>query len=116
MTVSPIAGRGILSTSSFHVPSVSHIPKLTMQLLSAGQITDHGCHIILKADSCCVQDLHMGLLVRVGLGIMILWAFRSLTGCVSVRPLCASHRCHPVHLPPRQLHCLPLLLCSGIIV
>jgi hypothetical protein len=25
-----VAGCGILSTSAFHVPSVSHIPKLTM--------------------------------------------------------------------------------------
>jgi len=37
-----------------------------MQLLSPGQITDHGCHIILESDSCCVQDLFMGLLVGTG--------------------------------------------------
>ena len=58
-----VAGRGILSTSSFDVPTVSHVPKLTMQLLSMGQITDHGCRIILESDSCCVQDLRTGLLV-----------------------------------------------------
>jgi hypothetical protein len=34
-----------------------------MQLLSAGQITDHGCHIILVSNSCCVQDLCTGHLV-----------------------------------------------------
>lgn len=33
----PIAGRGILSASSFHVPYILHIPKLTMQLMSASQ-------------------------------------------------------------------------------
>ena len=27
-----------------------------MQLLSAGQITDLGCRVILDSDSCCVQD------------------------------------------------------------
>ena len=50
----PVAGRGVLSTSSFHVPTVSHIPQLTMQLMFVGQITDHGCHIILESDSYCV--------------------------------------------------------------
>ena len=61
-----VAGRGILSTSSFDVPTVSHVPKLTMQLLSMSQITDHGCRIILEYDSCCVQDLCIGLLVGTG--------------------------------------------------
>jgi len=62
----PVTRRGILSTSSFHVPTVSHVPNLTMQLMSAGQITDHGCRIILESDSCCVQDLRTGLLVGTG--------------------------------------------------
>ncbi|CAD6256571.1 unnamed protein product [Miscanthus lutarioriparius] len=61
-----VAGRGILSTSSFDVPTVSHVPKLTMQLLSMSQITDHGCRIILESDSCCVQNLCTGLLVGIG--------------------------------------------------
>ena len=34
--------------------------------MSACQITDHGCHIILESNSCCVQDLHTGLLVGTG--------------------------------------------------
>jgi len=50
----PVAERGVLSTFSFEVPNVSHVPQLTMQLLSAGQITDHGCRIILESNSCCV--------------------------------------------------------------
>jgi len=62
----PVTRCGILSTSSFHVPTVSHVPNLTMQLMSAGQITDHGCRIILESDSCCVQDLRTGLLVGTG--------------------------------------------------
>jgi hypothetical protein len=45
---------------------LSHVPKLTMQLLSVSQITDHGCHIILEFDSCYVQDLRTGLLVGTG--------------------------------------------------
>jgi hypothetical protein len=37
-----------------------------MQLMFAGQITDHGCRIILESDSCCVQDIRMGFLVGTG--------------------------------------------------
>ena len=36
-----VAGRGTLSNSSFHVLVVSYVPKLTMQLIYAGQLTDH---------------------------------------------------------------------------
>ena len=50
---------------SFHVPVVSYVPKLTMQLISAGQLTDHGCRVILDSDSCCIQD-HTGLMVGTG--------------------------------------------------
>jgi hypothetical protein len=31
---------------SFHIPVVSLVFDLTMKLMSAGQITDHDCHII----------------------------------------------------------------------
>ena len=52
----PVASRGTLSTSSFHVPSVAHVPRLTMQLISGGQIVDSNCRVILDFDSCSVQD------------------------------------------------------------
>jgi transposase InsO family protein len=61
-----VVGRGTLSTSSFSVPAVFYVPKLAMQLMSAGQLTDHGCRVILDSDSCCVQDRHTGLLVGTG--------------------------------------------------
>jgi hypothetical protein len=35
-------------------------------MLSAGQITDHGCDIILESDSYRVQDLRTGLFVGTG--------------------------------------------------
>ena len=53
-----VAGRGSFSNSSFHIPVVSHVLKLTMQLVSAGQLTDHDCRVILDSDS--VQDLTHG--------------------------------------------------------
>src|SRR5207244_6429605 len=51
-----VLSHGTLRTPHFHVPSVSHVPTLKLQLLSASQITDHDCRIILESDSCSVQD------------------------------------------------------------
>ncbi|WVZ93421.1 hypothetical protein U9M48_039399 [Paspalum notatum var. saurae] len=58
-----VAGKGTLLCSSFHVPDVSYVPDLTMQLMSAGQLTDHSCHVIPNSDFCYVQDRHTGHLV-----------------------------------------------------
>jgi hypothetical protein len=45
------------------VSSVSQVPQLHLQLFSAGQITDHGCRVILDFDFCSVQDRRTGTLV-----------------------------------------------------
>ena len=62
----PVASRGTLSTPSFSVPDVSHVPRLTMNLFSAAQLTDSGCRVILDVDSCSVQDRHTKVLVGAG--------------------------------------------------
>ena len=49
-----VAGQGTLLSPSFHVPAISYVPKLTMQLISAGQLSDHGCRVILDSESCCI--------------------------------------------------------------
>jgi hypothetical protein len=49
-----VSSRGTLSTSSFYVPDISHVPRLKMNLFSASQLTDSGCRVILDADSCAV--------------------------------------------------------------
>lgn len=54
----PVVSCGTLSTPSFSVPNVSHVPRLTMNLFSAAQLTDFGCRVILDTDSCSIQDLH----------------------------------------------------------
>jgi hypothetical protein len=54
----PISSRDTLSTSSFSVPDISHVPRLKMNLFSASQLTDSGCRVILDADSCAVHDRH----------------------------------------------------------
>ncbi|KAL9664356.1 hypothetical protein QQ045_019756 [Rhodiola kirilowii] len=55
-----VVGRGTLSSSSFSVSSISFVPQLAIQLISAGQLTDHGCRIILDSDSCSIQDRRTG--------------------------------------------------------
>jgi hypothetical protein len=62
----PVSSRGTLSTSSFSVPDVSHVPSLKMNLFSASQLTDSGCRIILDADSYAVQDRRTQSLVGAG--------------------------------------------------
>jgi hypothetical protein len=62
----PIIGQGTLYTSSFHVSSISHVPQLHLQLFSASQITDHGCHVILDCDFCSIYDHCTGTLVGSG--------------------------------------------------
>ncbi|KAK1597016.1 hypothetical protein QYE76_016828 [Lolium multiflorum] len=57
---------GTLSTTSFSVPDVSHVPSLKMNLFSASQLTDSGCRVILDADSCAVQDRRTQALVGAG--------------------------------------------------
>ena len=59
----PVSSRGTLSTSSFSVPDVSHVPSLKMNLFSASQLTDSGCRVIVDADSCVVQDRRTQALV-----------------------------------------------------
>jgi hypothetical protein len=61
-----IAGQGTLSSDSFHVPDVSLISDLTMQLMSAGQITEYDCRVILDPDVCYIQDCHTGHMVGTG--------------------------------------------------
>jgi hypothetical protein len=55
-----------LNSDSFHVPDVSLVLDLTMQLMSTGQITDHDCHVILDPDFYYIQDYHTGHLVGTG--------------------------------------------------
>jgi hypothetical protein len=52
----PIASCGILSIPSFYIPDVSHVPRLTMNLFSAAQLTDSGYRVILDVDSCSLRD------------------------------------------------------------
>jgi hypothetical protein len=61
-----VAGQVTLSSDSFHVLDISLIPDLTMQLMSAGKITDHDYHFILNTDVCYIQDRRTSHLVGTG--------------------------------------------------
>jgi hypothetical protein len=49
-----VVGQGTLCSDSFDVPDVFFVPDLIMQLMSAGQITNHDCRVILDHDCCYV--------------------------------------------------------------
>jgi hypothetical protein len=51
---------------TLYVPDISLVPDLTMQFMSAGQITDHDCRVIIDPDFCYAQDHRAGHLVGTG--------------------------------------------------
>ena len=103
----PVHGRDTLSTSSFTVPDVAHVPRLTMQLIFGGQIVDSGCRLILDFDSCSFVDRRTGdLLVQVPVAVT-LRVFGSLTGFIFLPLL-------PLPVPLPLLPYLPALFSSGI--
>jgi hypothetical protein len=61
-----VVGHVTLCSNSFYVPDVSLVPDLIMQLISARQITDHDCRVILDPDFCYIPDRHTGHLVGTG--------------------------------------------------
>jgi hypothetical protein len=77
-----VARQGTLSSDSFYVPDVSLVPGLTIQLMSAGQIADHDCRVILDPDVWYIQDHRTGHLVGTGPVVVIHSVFRSLTGFI----------------------------------
>jgi hypothetical protein len=105
-----VAGQDTLSSDYFHVPDVSLVPDLTMQLMSARQIVDHDCRVILDPNICYIQDRHTGHLVGTGPVIVIHNVFGSLTGFIFLllRPPVQS-ALHALLRPRRHL-------LSGIIV
>jgi hypothetical protein len=52
-----------LFSLTLHVPDVSLVPDLTMQLMFARQITDHDYCVIFDPDVCYIQDHRTGHLV-----------------------------------------------------
>jgi hypothetical protein len=55
-TLCHITHEGSLCDSQFFVSNIFFVPKLSMDLLSVGQITDHNCFVGFDGSSCFVQD------------------------------------------------------------
>src|SRR4051812_27006365 len=77
------------------LPSVLCIPKLTMKLLSVGQITDLNCYVLFGPSSCLVQD-HTGKKIGAGCKVNGLYQLEYL------------------HLPPSQRSALSLSATSDV--
>ena len=61
----PVASIGHLSTRAFSVPAVSHVPGLSMSLMSVSQLNDFDCQVIFDRTSCRVQD-RIGVVLGAG--------------------------------------------------
>jgi hypothetical protein len=57
-TLCHVTHKGSLSDPNFTVSNIFFVPKLSMDLLSVGQITDHNCFVGFDDSSCFVQDRH----------------------------------------------------------
>ena len=51
---------GFVSTSNLFVPRVFHVPDLSYNLCSAGQLAELGYRLIFYYSGCIVQDLRTG--------------------------------------------------------
>ena len=56
-TLMPLAGVGSVVTPNLSLPNVYHIPKLTLNLASVGQLCDSGNLVTFSSSSYYVQDL-----------------------------------------------------------
>ena len=55
-TPMPLAGIGPIMGPKLSLPNVYHIPKLSLNLVSVGQLFDSGYKVFFSRTSCCVQD------------------------------------------------------------
>ena len=97
-TILPITSRDLLYTSHFHVPSVAYIPQLSMNLISASQLTSHGCLVIFYEFACRVHDRLTGTLLGVGRrhsGVYVLDRLRLPSSSPIPLPPAASTFCLP---------------------
>ena len=61
-----VTHKGTLSTSRFAVSDVSLAPKLSMNLMSVGQLADRNYFVGFDDISCYVQDRHSGKIIGTG--------------------------------------------------
>ena len=57
---------GSVSTSNLSLPTTFHVPKLTINLISVGQLCDVGLQVIFFSSYCHVQDTQTGQVIGIG--------------------------------------------------
>ncbi|KAL5716108.1 hypothetical protein ACHQM5_017839 [Ranunculus cassubicifolius] len=57
---------GQISTSTVSLPNTFHVPKLTINLVSVGQLCELGLTVIFSSSGCQVQDLETGQTIGIG--------------------------------------------------
>ena len=65
-TPMPLAGIGSICTPKISFSDVYHIPNLTLNLVSVGQLCDSGFSTIFSYSCCYVQDPHSKKLIGTG--------------------------------------------------
>jgi hypothetical protein len=65
-TSCPVTYKGSLCNSQFSISDISLVPKLSMDLLSIGQITDHNYFVGFDSSSCFIQDRQSGTVIGTG--------------------------------------------------
>ena len=108
----PVSSIGHLTTRSFSVPSVSHVPHLSMSLMFVSQLTDFDCQVIFDRTSCRVQD-RSGAVIGVGRRHSGVYVLESLflpspsalgSHCYVPSPSASVSHCHADVLPYHQWH------------
>ena len=75
-TPMPLAGIGSIVMPHLFLSVVYHIPKLTLNLASVGQLCDSGNLVTFSSSSCYVQDLQSKKLIGTGRRKGGLYVFR----------------------------------------
>ncbi|XP_039123409.1 uncharacterized protein LOC120260029 [Dioscorea cayenensis subsp. rotundata] len=108
-TLLPISSTGHFSSTFFSVPSISHVPHLSMNLMSVSQLTDYDCQVIFDRTSCCVQD-HSGTVIGAGRHHNGVYVLDTLHLSSSARHV---HQCHATILSHHMWHHLLGHLCHS---
>jgi hypothetical protein len=109
-----VVSHDTLRTTYFHVLSVSHVPQLHLQLFSVGQITDHGCCVILDSVFFLFMMVALGPWLALAAGSVTPLISRSLTDYIFLQfPL---HVGRLLLLMPLLFSSLPLPAFLGIII
>ena len=83
-TPMPLACVGSVVTPHLFLLNVYHIPKLTLNLASVGQLCDSSNLVTFSSFSCYVQDLQSQKVIEIGrrkAGLYILYELKSASCC-----------------------------------